>query len=101
MGYLSSWIANLGLSWLVVWILPEFNIIPEMPDHIKFWIMMALGALIYIPITFLTKPENMDHLVKYYVMSRPLGWWKPVHDEAVKRGMLNPETLLQKGGQNK
>ena len=95
-GYLSSWIANLGLSWLVVWILPEFNIIPEMPDHIKFWIMMILGALIYIPITFITKPENMDRLVKYYVMSRPLGWWKPVREEAIKRGLIDPKTLMLK-----
>jgi len=95
-GYLSSWIANLGLSWLVVWILPEFNIIPEMPDHIKFWIMMISGALIYIPITFLTKPENMDRLVKYYVMSRPLGWWKPVREEAIKRGLIDPKTLMLK-----
>jgi len=97
-GYLSSWIANLGLSWLVVWILPEFNIIPELPDHIKFWIMMALGAFIYIPITFITKPENMDRLVKYYLMSRPLGWWKPVRDEAIKRGLIDPKTLMLKEG---
>jgi SSS family solute:Na+ symporter len=88
-GYLSSWIANLGLSWLVVWVLPEFGIIKaELPDHLQFWSMMILGALIYIPITFLTKPEDMDRLVKFYVMSRPLGFWKPVRLEAEHRGLL-------------
>ena len=35
-GYLSSWIANLGLSWLVVWILPHFGVLPELPDYQQF-----------------------------------------------------------------
>ncbi|MCK4641432.1 MAG: sodium:solute symporter, partial [Candidatus Marinimicrobia bacterium] len=89
-GFLSAWIANLGLSWLVVWILPRFGIIPELPDYIQFWILIVLNALIYLPVTFLTKPGNMDHLVKYYVMSRPIGFWGPVKKEAIRRGLLNP-----------
>lgn len=87
-GYLSSWIANLGLSWLVVWVLPAFGLIPELQDYQQFWLLMLLGAVIYIPVTLLTKPENMDHLVKYYVMSRPLGWWRPVRMEAERRGLI-------------
>jgi solute:Na+ symporter, SSS family len=97
-GYLSSWIANLGLSWLVVWILPEFHLIPDLPDYLQFWIMMALGALIYLPITFLTRPEDMDRLVKYYVMSRPLGWWKPVRVEAERRGLIAARAGSGQGG---
>jgi len=87
-GYLAAWISNLGLSWLVVWILPEFGILPHLKDFQQFWLLMLLGALIYIPVTFLTRPENMDHLVKYYVMSRPIGWWGPVRREAERRGLL-------------
>ena len=87
-GYLSAWIANLGLSWLVVWILPHFGILPELPDYMQFWTLIVLNALIYLPITFLTKPENMDHLVSYYVMSRPIGFWGPVKKEAIKQGLL-------------
>ncbi|MFQ6092697.1 MAG: sodium:solute symporter family protein [bacterium] len=90
-GYLSSWIANLGLSWLVVWILPAFGLIPDLPDYLQFWSLMVLGALIYVPITFLTRPEEMDHLVKYYVMSRPIGWWGPVRRETEMRGLLHSE----------
>jgi solute:Na+ symporter, SSS family len=97
-GYLSSWIANLGLSWLVVWILPEFHVIPVLPDYLQFWIMMILGSLIYFPVTFLTRPENMDRLVKYYVMSRPIGWWKPVRLEAERRGLLDAEVKAAEGG---
>ncbi|NOZ63293.1 MAG: sodium:solute symporter [Calditrichaeota bacterium] len=87
-GYLSSWIANLGLSWLIVWILPKFGVIPALPDYLQFWILIALNAMIYLPITFLSKPENMDHLVKYYVMSRPIGFWGPVKREAIKKGLI-------------
>jgi len=87
-GYLSAWIANLIFSWLVVWVLPAFGLMPSLQDYQQFWILMGLGALIYIPVTFLTKHENMDHLVKYYVMSRPIGWWKPVRREAERRGLI-------------
>ena len=87
-GYLSSWIANLGLSWLVVWVLPAFHILPPLPDYLQFWLLMALGATVYLPITLLTRPEEMDHLVRYYVMSRPIGWWQPVHQEAIRRGLI-------------
>lgn len=87
-GYLSSWMANLAFSWLVVWVLPAFGVIPALQDYQQFWLLMVLGALVYFPVTFFTKPENMDHLVKYYVMSRPLGWWGPVRREAENRGLL-------------
>ena len=87
-GYLSAWIANLGLSWLVVWILPMFGVIPELPDYLQFWALMVLTSFIYIPITYLTKPEKMDHLVRYYAMCRPIGFWDPVRREAEKQGLL-------------
>jgi Na+/proline symporter len=90
-GYLTSWIANLGVSWLVVWILPAFGILPPLPNHAQFWLLMALGAAVFLPATFLTRPEPLEHLVRYYVMTRPLGWWKPVHDEAVRRGLIADE----------
>jgi len=87
-GYLSAWMANLGVSWLVVWILPAFGVIPALPEHLQFWLLMALGALVFLPATLLTRPEPMDRLVEYYVMTRPLGWWAPVRAEAVRRGVL-------------
>ena len=87
-GYLASWISNLGVSWLVVWVLPAFGVIPPLPDYLQFWLLMALGALLFVPATLLTRPESMDRLVDYYVMARPLGWWGPVHREAVRRGLI-------------
>ncbi len=87
-GYLSSWIANLGVSWLVVWVLPSFGMIPELSQQVQFWLLMALGAAVFLPATLLTRAEPMEHLVAYYVMTRPIGWWKPVHREAVRRGLI-------------
>ena len=87
-GYLSAWIANLGFSWLVVWVLPEFGVIPELLDYQQFWLLMLLGVGVFIPVTLFTKPESMDHLVKYYVQARPLGWWGPVRREAERRGLI-------------
>ena len=90
-GYLSAWIANLGFSWLVVWVLPEFGVIPDLADYQQFWLLMLLGACVFIPTTFLTKPESMDHLVKYYAQARPLGWWGPVRREAERRGLIRAD----------
>jgi Na+/proline symporter len=98
-GYLSSWIANLSFSWLIVWVLPELGVIPKLADYQQFWLLVVLMALIYIPITYLTKPEKMDHLVKYYVMSRPIGWWGPVRREAEQQGLIKKrEDLKRKEG---
>jgi SSS family solute:Na+ symporter len=90
-GYLSSWIANLGISWLVVWVLPSFGVLPELPEYVQFWLLMGLGAVVFVPATLLTKPEPIEHLVAYFVMTRPLGWWGPVRREAVRRGLLEEE----------
>jgi Na+/proline symporter len=97
-GYLVSWITNLGASWLVVWVLPALGVVPRLPDYLQFWLLMVLGAAIFLPTTWLTRPEPIEHLVRYYVMTRPLGWWKPVHDEAVRRGLLVEETPPAPGG---
>jgi hypothetical protein len=67
---------------------PVFGKSPGFPDYIQFWVLMGLTVFIYIPVTFLTKPENMDHLVKYYTMCRPIGFWGPVRREAEARGLL-------------
>ena len=87
-GYLSSWVMNLGLSWLIVWVLPYFGVIPELSDSNQFWVLVVIGMFIYFPVTFLTKPEKMDHLVRFYLQSRPVGFWGPVRREAERRGAV-------------
>ncbi len=87
-GYLSSWLANLLLSWLVVWVLPAYGIMKDLLDYQQFWLLLLLGMVIYLPITLLTPPDDMKRLVRYYVMTRPLGFWGPVHREAVRLGLI-------------
>lgn len=87
-GYLSAWIWSLAFSWLIVWVLPQFGVILYLPDYLQFWLLLVLGASVFIPITFLTKHEDMGHIVRFYIMTRPVGWWKPVKEEAIKRGLL-------------
>jgi Na+/proline symporter len=54
----------------------------------------ALGADIglcfvtTIIMTFLTKPTDMDVLVRFYARVRPFGFWGPVRKEAVRRGLV-------------
>ncbi len=90
-GWLAAWIANLGLAWMIVWILPDLGVMPELPEHMQFWTLLAISAAIYLPVTLLTKPEPMDHLVKFYMMCRPYGFWEPVKREAERRGLLGGE----------
>ena len=86
--YLASWIANLAMSWLVVFVLPALGVLPELPDWANFWLLAILVAVIYVPVCFLTKPDDMDHLVRYYVQARPAGFWGPVKAEAIRRGLV-------------
>jgi len=86
--YLASWIANLAASWLVVFVLPALGVLPKLPDWASFWLLAVLVALVYVPVCFLTKPDDMDHLVRYYVQARPAGFWGPVRAEAIRRGLI-------------
>ena len=93
-GYLSAWVANLGVCWLVVWVLPAFGILTDLPDYVQFWLLMLLVGVIYLPITLLTKPDDMDRLVKIYVQTRPIGFWGPVRKEAERRGLLQAIEMM-------
>ena len=96
--YLSSWIANLAMSWLVVFVLPALGILPQLPDWASFWLLAVLVSLVYVPICFLTKPDDLEHLVKYYVQARPAGFWGPVRKEAIRRGLITEVKHTRAGG---
>ncbi len=87
-GYLSAWAFTLGFSWLLTWILPELGLLPKMPDYLQFWILLGLSAIISIGVTLLTPPEDEMHLVRFYVMSRPLGFWGPIRRKAKEMGLI-------------
>lgn len=89
-GFLVTWMANLGLSWLVVWVLPAYGLLPALHQSYQFWVLMGLSALIFLPVTLLTKPEPMDRLVAFYDAARPVGWWGPVRAEWERRQGARP-----------
>ena len=97
-GYLSSWIANLLMSWLVVFVLPAIGVLPVLPDWANFWLLAVLVALVYVPVTLLTKPDDKEHLIRYYVQARPLGWWGPIRAEAIRRGLIEERPHAHHGG---
>jgi Na+/proline symporter len=49
---------------------------------------MGMCLLATIVVCFLTKPADMEILVKFYSRVRPFGVWGPVRREAVRRGLV-------------
>ena len=90
-GYLSAWIANLAISWLIVWILPSLGIGVGMTQEWQFWWAMILCLPIYLFFTYITKPEDKEKLAIYYAMTRPPGFWKPIKAYAIEKGYLSIE----------
>jgi len=53
---------------------------------IVFLMLSCFGLTVLI--TFLTKPADMETLVRFYSKVRPFGFWGPVRREAVRRGLV-------------
>ena len=49
---------------------------------------MSMCLATTLVFTFITKPADMDVLVKFYARVRPFGFWGPVRREAVRRGLV-------------
>ena len=87
-GYLSAWIANLAISWLIVWILPSIGIGSNMLQEWQFWWAMILCLPIYMLFTFITKPQDKERLAVYYAITRPPGFWGPIKEVAIAKGYI-------------
>jgi Na+/proline symporter len=56
--------------------------------HIQLIIGVAVTTVVWITVTFLTKPEDLDHLVRFYRLTFPGGpGWAPVLDRAAEQGL--------------
>jgi hypothetical protein len=49
---------------------------------------MGLSLATTVVVAFLTRPAEMEVLVKFYAKVRPFGVWGPVRREAVRRGLV-------------
>tara|TARA_E500000075_G_C6897529_1_gene272716 strand:- start:279 stop:893 length:615 start_codon:yes stop_codon:yes gene_type:complete len=46
--------------------------------HHKLMIIVPIAITAWVTVTFLTKPEPLDHLEVFYERVQPGGWWSPV-----------------------
>lgn len=46
----------------------------------SFFIILGTSTLVWLIVTFTTKPVEENHLAKFYDKVRPGGWWQPVRD---------------------
>lgn len=49
---------------------------------VRFTVNLILTGAVWLSVTFLTGPENTDHLVKFYKRVRPAGAWGPIPELA-------------------
>ncbi len=59
-----------------------------MPLHWAIVFLMLSCFALTVLVTFLTKPADMEILVRFYARIRPFGVWGPVRREAVRRGLV-------------
>ncbi|OGD13292.1 MAG: hypothetical protein A2V76_01415 [Candidatus Aminicenantes bacterium RBG_16_63_14] len=57
---------------------------------------MGLGLAATLVAAALTKPADMEVLVKFYAKVRPFGFWGPVRRECVKRGLVPAKDKMPK-----
>jgi len=50
----------------------------ELQMHHKLLIIVPVAILIWLTVTFLTKPEKESTLKEFYRRVQPGGWWKPI-----------------------
>ncbi len=72
--------------------LPEGTFQSEILDEftIKLLLAILMTTIVWLTTTLLTKPENMDVLVKFYKLTRPGGpGWKKVAKVALEKGEID------------
>jgi solute:Na+ symporter, SSS family len=62
--------------------LPDVSMVQSLGVNI------AASLVISLSLGFLTKPPEMDILVRFYAHVNPFGLWKPVRDAAIERGLV-------------
>ncbi len=80
---------------LVLVFLPEGTFQSEILDEftIKLLIAISMTTVVWLLTTLLTKPEDMDVLVRFYKLTRPGGpGWKKVAAIALERGEIDDDS---------
>jgi Na+/proline symporter len=89
-----AFVWSMGVS--VVLVLSRVVTIPHLPAYASLAVDMALCFFTTLIAARLTKPTDMDVLVKFYARIRPWGFWGPVRREAVRRGLVPAKDPMPK-----
>jgi Na+/proline symporter len=57
---------------------------------------VGIGLVTTVIASALTKPADMEVLVKFYAKVRPFGFWGPVRRECVRRGLVSARDKMPK-----
>ncbi|OHB48995.1 MAG: hypothetical protein A2Y10_00980 [Planctomycetes bacterium GWF2_41_51] len=57
------------------------SLAPDEMFPLRYVIIVAVSSVIWIIVTLITKPVNLQHLEKFYLKVLPGGWWKPFADK--------------------
>jgi Na+/proline symporter len=72
----------------VVLVLSRVVMLPHLPAYAALAVDVGLCFVTTLVAAALTKPADMEVLVKFYSRVRPWGVWGPVRREAVRRGLV-------------
>jgi len=71
-----------GMMSGVLFAVPFGRIFPEISAVNSFPIILAVSAVASVAATLLTKPEDDETLIHFYLQVRPWGFWQPVYEKA-------------------
>ena len=104
-GWCASVVAGPVIYWICGWLLP---LIPQWSAQIargpaeaqNMQLLQALIALtintaVWLTVTLLTKPEDMEVLKNFYLRARPMGFWGPVRQALIAEGRLPAEPEIE------
>ncbi len=82
-----------GVVGSAAWIAFQQAFVPlEKVVYLPLDVGVSLGIALLA--AFLTKPADMDVLVRFYARVRPFGCWGPVRREAVRRGLVPERDVM-------
>jgi solute:Na+ symporter, SSS family len=65
----------------------------DLPLYWAIIFLMTASFFVTVVITLVTKPCDMETLVRFYAKVRPFGIWGPVRREAIRRGLVPAKDL--------
>ena len=70
------------------------TLIMDLGAHYLYLIIILISIIVWLTVTFLTKPEPIETLQKFYDRVRPGGLWKPILQSMPEK--LYTDTIMNK-----